>query len=318
MYVFRGFKRKIVQQKFLISVVGATAVGKTEIAIRLAKYFQTEVVSADSRQFFKELSIGTAKPTLAEMQGVPHHLVDNLSITQNYSATDFERDALAILEKLFANKDIAILVGGSGLYCKALWEGFDDIPDVPETIRKQVIEMYQEKGLSFLQSELQKWDEVYFRQVDIQNPQRLMRALEVCYATGKPFSSFRRAKKTQRNFQNIKIGLERPRQELYERINQRMDLMLSQGLLQEAQSLYSYKMHNALQTVGYREIFRYLEGKQDWENTIRLLKQNSRHYAKRQITWFKKDTEITWFHPSQWIEILQFIEQRIEQLRSLQ
>lgn len=306
------------QQKFLISVVGATAVGKTEMAIRLAKYFQTEVISADSRQFFKELSIGTAKPTPAEMQGVPHHLVDNLSITQNYTATDFERDALAILEKLFTEKNIVVLAGGSGLYCKALWEGFDDIPDVPDTIRKQVVEMYQEKGLSFLQSELQKWDEVYFRQVDIQNPQRLMRALEVCYATGKPFSSFRRGKKTQRNFQNIKIGLERPRKELYERINQRMDLMLSQGLLQEAQSLYPYRMHNALQTVGYREIFDYLEGKQDWENTIRLLKQNSRHYAKRQITWFKKDTEITWFHPSQWIEIVQFIQKRLKEAIELQ
>jgi tRNA dimethylallyltransferase len=307
-----------VQQKFLISVVGATAVGKTEMAIRLAKHFQTEVISADSRQFFKELSIGTAKPTPAEMQGVVHHLVDNLSIKQNYTATDFERDALAILEKLFTEKNIVVLAGGSGLYCKALWEGFDDIPDVPDIIRKQVVEMYQEKGLSFLQSELQKWDEIYFRQVDIQNPQRLMRALEVCYATGKPFSSFRRGKKTQRNFQNIKIGLERPRQELYERINQRMDLMLSQGLLQEAQSLYPYRMHNALQTVGYREIFDYLEGKQDWENTIRLLKQNSRHYAKRQITWFKKDTEIIWFHPSQWIEIVQFIEKRLKEAIGLQ
>ncbi|PKQ68946.1 tRNA (adenosine(37)-N6)-dimethylallyltransferase MiaA [Raineya orbicola] len=306
------------QRKFLISVVGATAVGKTEMAIRLAKHFQTEIISADSRQFFKELSIGTAKPTPAEMQGVPHYLVDNLSITQNYTVADFERDALVILDKIFAQKNIAILVGGSGLYCKAIWEGFDDIPDVPANIRKQVIELYEQKGLSFLQAELQKLDEVYFKQVDIQNPQRLMRALEVCYATGKPFSSFRKGKKAQRNFQNIKIGLERPREELYERINQRMDLMLSQGLLQEAQSLYPYKTHNALQTVGYREIFDYLEGKQDWENTIRLLKQNSRHYAKRQMTWFKKDTEIIWFHPSQWVEIVQFVEKRIKETTELQ
>lgn len=306
------------QRKFLISVVGATAVGKTEMAIRLAKHFQTEIISADSRQFFKELSIGTAKPIPAEMQGVPHYLVDNLSITQNYTVADFERDALVILDKIFAQKNIAILVGGSGLYCKAIWEGFDDIPDVPANIRKQVIELYEQKGLSFLQAELQKLDEVYFKQVDIQNPQRLMRALEVCYATGKPFSSFRKGKKAQRNFQNIKIGLERPREELYERINQRMDLMLSQGLLQEAQSLYPYKTHNALQTVGYREIFDYLEGKQDWENTIRLLKQNSRHYAKRQMTWFKKDTEIIWFHPSQWVEIVQFVEKRIKETTELQ
>jgi tRNA dimethylallyltransferase len=311
-------KPKNVQRKFLISVVGATAVGKTEMAIRLAKHFQTEIISADSRQFFKELSIGTAKPTPAEMQGVPHYLVDNLSITQNYTVADFERDALVILDKIFAQKNIAILVGGSGLYCKAIWEGFDDIPDVPANIRKQVIELYEQKGLSFLQAELQKLDEVYFKQVDIQNPQRLMRALEVCYATGKPFSSFRKGKKAQRNFQNIKIGLERPREELYERINQRMDLMLSQGLLQEAQSLYPYKTHNALQTVGYREIFDYLEGKQDWENTIRLLKQNSRHYAKRQMTWFKKDTEIIWFHPSQWVEIVQFVEKRIKETTELQ
>jgi tRNA dimethylallyltransferase len=288
------------------------------MAIRLAKHFQTEIISADSRQFFKELSIGTAKPIPAEMQGVPHYLVDNLSITQNYTVADFERDALVILDKIFAQKNIAILVGGSGLYCKAIWEGFDDIPDVPANIRKQVIELYEQKGLSFLQAELQKLDEVYFKQVDIQNPQRLMRALEVCYATGKPFSSFRKGKKAQRNFQNIKIGLERPREELYERINQRMDLMLSQGLLQEAQSLYPYKTHNALQTVGYREIFDYLEGKQDWENTIRLLKQNSRHYAKRQMTWFKKDTEIIWFHPSQWVEIVQFVEKRIKETTELQ
>ncbi|MDW8297261.1 MAG: tRNA (adenosine(37)-N6)-dimethylallyltransferase MiaA [Raineya sp.] len=300
------------ENKFLISIVGATAVGKTEMAIRLAKHFQTEVISADSRQFFKELNIGTAKPTLAEMQGVPHHFIDNLSITQKYTVADFEKEALRVLEQIFERKNVAILVGGSGLYCKALWEGFDEIPDVPETFRKQVIEAYQTKGLHFLQEELQKLDAEYYSQVDTQNPQRLMRALEVCWATGKPFSSFRKGKKSERNFRNIKIGLERPREELYERINQRMDSMLSQGLLEEAQNLYMFRNHNALQTVGYREIFDFLDGKQDWENTVRLLKQNSRHYAKRQMTWFKKDKEIVWFHPSQYAVIVEFIESQMQ------
>jgi tRNA dimethylallyltransferase len=299
------------RKPYLISVVGATAVGKTDLAIRLAKHFGTVVISADSRQFFQELSIGTAKPSPAEMQEVPHFLINNLSITENYDIGDFEKDATKILSEIYQEKNIAILVGGSGLYCKILWEGMDEMPDADLVLRKQIQEDYRAKGLAFLQEQVQKLDPIYYAQVDIRNPQRLMRALEVCLSTGKPFSDFRKGKKTERQFQNIKIGLERPREELYERINQRMDRMLEAGLLEEAKQVYAYKQHNALQTVGYREIFDYLEGKYDWAETVRLLKQNTRHYAKRQMTWFKKDSEITWFHPSDYSQILDYIQSQI-------
>ncbi|MDX1904847.1 MAG: tRNA (adenosine(37)-N6)-dimethylallyltransferase MiaA [Thermonemataceae bacterium] len=299
----------------LISVVGATAIGKTELCINLAKHFQTAIISVDSRQFFRELSIGTAKPTFEEMQGVKHYLVDNLSITQKYTIGDFEKDALFALDEIFEEKNIAIATGGSGLYFRALWQGIDEMPTIDEQIRNKVKLAYQEKGLVFLQEELKKIDEEYFLEVDIQNPQRLMRALEVYWATGKPFSSFRIGKKTERNFISIKIGLERPRQELYERINQRMDKMIKAGLYEEAKKLYAFREHNALQTVGYREIFDFMEGKQDWEETLRLLKQNSRHYAKRQMTWFKKDKEIAWFHPQAYPKIVEYIDFQIEKIK---
>ncbi|KOY85805.1 tRNA dimethylallyltransferase [bacterium 336/3] len=299
------------KKKYLISVVGATAVGKTDLTITLAKELDTKIISADSRQFFKELSIGTAKPSKLEMKGVKHYLINNLSIKENYNIGDFEKDALHALKNIYRKNNKAILVGGSGLYCKALWEGIDDMPDIDLELRKQIQEEYQEKGLNFLQEEVKRLDPVYFLEVDIKNPQRLMRALEMCITTGQPFSNFRKGKKGKRNFHNIKIGLERPREELYERINQRMDLMLEAGLLEEAKAVYNFKHHNALQTVGYREIFDFMENKQDWNETLRLLKQNSRHYAKRQMTWFKKDTEIKWFHPSEYSEILEYIHEKI-------
>lgn len=299
------------KKKYLISVVGATAVGKTDLAITLAKELDTKIISADSRQFFKELSIGTAKPSKLEMKGVKHYLINNLSIKENYNIGDFEKDALHALKNIYRKNNKAILVGGSGLYCKALWEGIDDMPEIDLELRKQIQEEYQEKGLNFLQEEVKRLDPVYFLEVDIKNPQRLMRALEMCITTGQPFSDFRKGKKGKRNFHNIKIGLERPREELYERINQRMDLMLEAGLLEEAKAVYNFKHHNALQTVGYREIFDFMENKQDWNETLRLLKQNSRHYAKRQMTWFKKDTEIKWFHPSEYSKILEYIHEKI-------
>jgi len=299
------------KKRYLISVVGATAVGKTDFSIALAKELGTDVVSADSRQFFKELSIGTAKPSKPEMKGVRHYLINNLSIEENYNTGDFERDALDSLRKIYRRHNRAILVGGSGLYCKVLWEGIDDIPQIDLEIRTKIQETYQEKGLIYLQEEVKKLDPIYFEQVDTKNPQRLMRALEICLATGQSFSSFRVGKKAKRNFINIKIGLERPREELYGRINQRMDLMLEAGLIEEVKKVYTYKQHNALQTVGYREIFDFLESKQDWNETVRLLKQNSRHYAKRQMTWFKKDAEIQWFHPQEYDKALTHIYQQI-------
>lgn len=299
------------KKKYLISIVGATAVGKTDLSIALAKELDTKIISADSRQFFKELSIGTAKPSKAEMKGVKHYLINNLSIEENYSIGDFEKEALHALKNIYRKNNKAILVGGSGLYCKVLWEGIDEMPEIDLELRKQIQDDYQEKGLSFLQDEVKRLDPVYFSQVDIKNPQRLMRALEMCITTGQPFSNFRKGKKGKRNFHNIKIGLERPREELYERINQRMDLMLEAGLFEEAKAVYNFKHHNALQTVGYREIFDFIENKQDWNETLRLLKQNSRHYAKRQMTWFKKDSEIQWFHPTEYSKILEYIHEII-------
>ncbi|GAB4127905.1 MAG: tRNA (adenosine(37)-N6)-dimethylallyltransferase MiaA [Raineya sp.] len=294
-------------KKTLLVLVGATAVGKTDLSIRLAQTLQTAILSADSRQFFREMQIGTARPTPAEMQNVTHYLLGHISIEQTYTVSDFEQEALHILEKLFETKNIVILTGGSGLYVKVLCEGIDAIPQIEPHWREKVQQAYQEKGLAFLQSEVARLDANYFAEVDQQNPQRLMRALEVCWATGKPFSSFRQAKKKERPFRIIKIGLERPRAELYERINSRVDAMLENGLLDEVKKLLPYKKHNALQTVGYKEIFDYLEGKQTWHATIRLIKQNTRHYAKRQMTWFKKDKEIQWFAPEDYEKILQLI-----------
>jgi len=297
--------------KTLLVIVGATAVGKTDLAVRVAKKFATVIVSADSRQFFAEMQIGTARPSTAEMQGVPHHLVGHISIAQNYTVSDFEQEALGILEKEFQTKNLVILTGGSGLYVKVLCEGLDNIPQIEPHWREKAQQAYHEKGIEFLQQELARLDATYFAEVDIHNPQRLMRALEICWATGKPFSYFRQGKKQNRPFRILKIGLERPREELYERINRRVDTMIEQGLLEEAKSLLPYKNHNALQTVGYKEMFDFLENKQTWEETIRLIKQNTRHYAKRQMTWFKKDKEIHWFHPEDYEKMCQFIEEKV-------
>lgn len=298
--------------KTLLAIVGATAVGKTDLTLRLAKEFETLVLSADSRQFFAEMQIGTARPSLKEMQNIPHYLMGHISIRQNYTVSDFEQEALVILKKEFENKDVIILAGGSGLYVKVLCEGLDNIPPIEAHWREKVQQAYQEKGIEFLQKELAILDAAYFAEVDIHNPQRLMRALEVSWATGKPFSSFRQGKKQERPFRILKIGLERPREELYERINRRVDAMIEQGLLEEAKSLLPYKNHNALQTVGYKEIFDFLENKQNWEETVRLIKQNTRHYAKRQMTWFKKDKEIHWFHPDDYLKILYFIKTKLQ------
>lgn len=298
--------------KYLVSVVGPTAVGKTDLCIRLAKAFQTEIISADSRQFYKEMLIGTAKPTAEEMQGVPHHFIDSHSIIELYSVGKFERDALELVENLFGKYDLVILTGGSGLYLKALLEGLDDVPEGNLEVRTQLNQRFAKEGIEPLQKELEKLDPDYYREVDLQNPQRIIRALEVCLTTQKPFSRFRKQSKKERPFRTLKIGLNRERAELYERINLRMDLMLEGGLLEEAKSLYSYKEHNALQTVGYQEIFGFLEQEYDWEETVRLLKRNSRRYAKRQLTWFRRDEQITWFHPDDFEEIFAFLQAQIQ------
>ncbi len=299
------------KSKYLIVIVGPTAVGKTDFSLKLAKKFDTEIISADSRQFFKETEIGTAKPTQEERQQVRHHFVDSLSITDPYDVGDFEKDVLLLLQKLFKSVDVVVMTGGSGLYVKAVCEGLDQMPDVDPDIRMNLNRLFETAGIQMLQEKLLQVDPEYYAKVDLQNPQRLIRALEVWEATGRPFSSFRVKQTQQRPFEIIKIGLERDREKLYERIDERMDLMISQGLFEEARLLFDQRKLNALQTVGYSEIFGYLEGKYDKEEAVRFLKRNSRRYAKRQLTWFKKDSEIKWFSLDEEEGIWQYLSQRI-------
>ena len=283
----------------LISIVGPTAIGKTTMAIEVAKRLNTEVVSADSRQFYRETEIGTAKPTSYELSQATHHFIDSYSIQDFYSAGDFERDAFGLLQKLFGRHKHVVVVGGSGLYLKSLWEGFDEMPEIKEDTRASLNQEFQSHGLESLLEELKHTDPVYYEQVDRQNHQRVIRALEVIRCTGKPFSVFRNRKpKTDRFFKNVKIGLEMDREALNERIDLRMDQMIANGLFEEAEKLFPFRKLNALQTVGYKEIFDFLDHAYDKEEAIRLLKRNSRRYAKRQMTWFKADPEIIWFDAS--------------------
>ncbi len=292
----------------LVVIVGPTAVGKTELCIRLAKRFDTEILSGDSRQFYREMNIGTAKPPSEEMQGVVHHFINNRSITENYTVADYEKEVIDTLDKLFHTKKIAILTGGSGLFIKAVCEGLDEMPETEPEIREKLQIELESKGLPYLFEQLQKLDPDYAIKVDSQNPQRVMRALEVCLSTGLPYSSFRTGIKAVRPFRILKIGLNRERQELYNRIDQRMDMMLKNGLIEEAKALLAFKDHNALQTVGYQEVFEWLDEKYDFEEMTRLLKRNSRRYAKRQLTWFNRDTDIEWFHPDNFEGIVNTIQ----------
>lgn len=304
-----------IPDKFVVLVVGPTAVGKTDLCIRLAKEFATEIISADSRQFFREMTIGTAKPSIEERQGIVHHLIDSHSITQSYHAAAFEKDALAIAEEIFRKKDIVILTGGSGLYIKTFCEGLDEIPDTDPAIREALTKQYQQHGLDSLLTQLDTLDPLYAQQVDRANPQRVIRALEVSLSTGQPYSSFRKQNKVIRPFHLVKIGLTRNREELYNRIDARMDEMLANELVEEAKHLLPYKEHNALQTVGYTEVFDYLTGTYDYAEMVRLLKRNSRRYAKRQLTWFSKDPQIQWFHPEAYGQIVAYIRGQLEQIK---
>ncbi|MFL0683417.1 MAG: tRNA (adenosine(37)-N6)-dimethylallyltransferase MiaA [Algoriphagus aquaeductus] len=298
-------------QKFLILVVGPTAVGKTDLCLKLAKKFKTEIISCDSRQFYKELNLGTAKPSPEELAQVPHHLIDSLSIEEEYDVRKFEQDALRILAKLFRTRNVVIMTGGSGLFADAVVKGLDEIPDVNPEVREEIIREFESRGLEWLQAEVEKSDPEFYSQADRFNPQRLMRALEVYRGTGLKFSSFRVRKKVERSFKTIKVGLNRDREELYRRIDLRMDEMIGRGLFDEADALFGKRSLNALQTVGYTEIFGYREGKYDREEAIRLLKRNSRRYAKRQLTWFRRDPEIHWFHPDQENEIIAWISSQM-------
>ena len=288
----------------LIVVVGPTAVGKTEVALRLAAHFHTEIVSADSRQIFREMEIGTAKPTTAERSRVPHHFIDSRSIMDSYDAGTYGTEALDLLKTLFHRYGYVVLCGGSGLYVKALLEGFDDLPEVPAHIRETVIADYGRTGLEGLQEELRQYDPDYFEVVDHRNPQRLMRAIEVIRHSGKPFSGFHSKIRKELPFDVIKIGLDIDRDVLYGRIDARVDGMVAAGLFEEAEQLFTHRQLSPLQTVGYQEIFGFLEGLYDRDEAIRLVKRNSRRYAKRQLTWFRKDKSIRWFHPDDWSAIV--------------
>jgi len=296
-------------KSLLICIVGPTAIGKTALSIELAKAFNTEIISADSRQFFKEMTIGTAVPSKEELSQAPHHFIQNKSISENYNVGDFERDTIALLKILFKKYNIVIMVGGSGMYVDAVVNGLDNFPEVPKDVRKQLKAEFENNGIEILQEELKKVDPKYFEEVDINNHQRVIRALEVCRATGKPFSSFRKKKKTQRAFETLYIGLQAERAIVYERINKRVDIMIKDGLVKEAEKLKEFKDLNALQTVGYRELFDYFEGKLILEDAISEIKKNTRRFSKRQNTWFKKNPNIHWFNyetnPS---EIIDFIK----------
>lgn len=286
------------QGKKLIVVAGPTAVGKTSVALALAREFKTVIISADSRQIFREMTIGTAKPTPAETAAIPHYFIDSHSVADDYDAASYAADALLLIGELFARYDVVILCGGSGLYIRGVCEGFDEMPVVPEKMRLDLTEKYRQYGLLWLQEEIRRVDPEVLETIDLKNPHRLIRALEVKLASGKSISSFRKNVKQKRDFNIVKIGLELPRDELYARIDSRMDQMIAEGLMEEARALYPMRHHNALQTVGYQEIFGLIENEYDLEECIRLLKRNSRRYAKRQLTWFKKDAEFKWFHPN--------------------
>jgi tRNA dimethylallyltransferase len=299
------------RQKHLIVIGGATATGKTAAAIHVAQHFHAEILSADSRQFYREMSIGTAKPTAIELAQAPHHFIDSRSVEQAYTVGDFEKDALVLLEKLYEKSDVAVLVGGSGLFIRALCEGLDEFPEVPDEVVKSVEAKLKNEGIGALQAELQLLDPVYFGAVDLDNPHRLVRALSVCRASGQPFSSFQSKEKKQRFFTPTYVRMEVERPVLYEKINHRVDEMMRIGLLEEARSLYPQQHLNALQTVGYQELFEFFDGKCSLEEAVEKIKQNSRRYAKRQSTWFRKDPHWHSFAPSEMERLIGFLEMQV-------
>ncbi len=287
--------------KHLITIVGPTAIGKTAMSIKLANHYNCPIISCDSRQFFKEMSIGTAVPNETELAAATHYFIQNKSILDDYTVGDYEKEVLATLDQLFLTNDYVVLVGGSGLYVNAVLKGFDSFPEIDPEIRTFVKEKYQQEGLIYLQEQLKKIDPVYYNQINsenpqtLQNPQRMMRFVEVCLGANKPYSSFLAQEKKQRNFVPILIGLEADREIMYGRINQRVDIMIAEGLLEEVKSLILHKDRNALQTVGYRELFDYFENKVSLEFAIEEMKKNTRRFSKRQLTWFKRDSTTQWF-----------------------
>lgn len=292
--------------KHLIVIVGPTGAGKTSVSIALAKHFASEVISSDSRQIYKDLTIGTAAITAEEQEGIPHHFVGTLDVKESFNAFEYEQQALSVMEECFLHHDTLIMCGGSMMYIDAVCKGIDVMPDVDLTIREQLKQQVKEEGVETLSARLKEVDKDYYHSVDIKNPARVIHGLEVYLTTGKPISSFRNNAPKERPFKITKIGITLPREELYERINKRVDKMLEDGLLAEARRFYPYRDCNSLKTVGYRELFEYFDEKISLEEAIRLIKRNSRHYAKKQLTWFRKDESIRWFSPFEIEEILRY------------
>lgn len=299
-------------KNYLIVVIGPTAIGKTSLAIKIAQHYNCDIISCDSRQFYKEMTIGTAVPSIEEQQAAKHHFIQNISIENTYSVGDFERDAIHKLDELFQNNRIQVMVGGSGLYVNAIINGLDDFPDVDSSIRENLNNDLENKGLPYLQDLLKELDPIHYDKVAIDNPQRVIRALEICIGTGQAYSSFLNKKENNRNFTPIIIGLEADREEMYNRINHRVDIMMNNGLLNEAKNLYPYKDNNALQTVGYRELFSFFDNEFSLDFAIEEIKKNTRRFAKRQITWFKRTENVLWFNYKTDSEIIfETIDKRI-------
>ncbi|HNE50034.1 MAG TPA: tRNA (adenosine(37)-N6)-dimethylallyltransferase MiaA [Chitinophagales bacterium] len=299
-------------KKYLIVIAGPTAAGKTKVAIELSKYFHTEIISADSRQIFKELNIGVARPSEEELQQATHHFITNKNINTYFSAGEYEREVLALLDNLFNSHDVVILCGGTGFYINAVLNGFDEIPEVDAQIRKELNHQLETAGIAALQEQLKKLDETTYRTIDLQNTQRVIRALEVSIGTGIPFSTFKNKKKNTRNFIPIKIGITLPKEQLHLQINQRVEKMMQNGFLEEAKTVYPYRQHNALQTVGYKELFSFMEGKTTLHAAVELIKLHTRQYAKRQLTFFNKHQDYTWIAPTDISAIVETIEQQMQ------
>ncbi len=295
----------------LIVLTGPTGIGKTDLSLSLAETYHTDIISADSRQLYADLKIGTAAPTPQQLARVKHFFIGTLQLTDYYSAAQYEIEVMKVLDKLFNNNPIALLTGGSMMYVDAVCKGIDDIPTVDEETRKLITERYEKEGLERLCSELKLLDPEYYQIVDLKNPKRVVHALEICYMTGRTYTSFRTQTTKKRPFDIIKIGLKREREELYERINRRVDIMMEEGLLEEAKSVYPYRNLNALNTVGYKELFKYFNGEWTLPFAIEKIKQNSRIYSRKQMTWFRRDPDIVWFHPDQQTEIINHINERL-------
>ena len=299
-------------KKYLLVLLGPTGVGKTEISLNIAEFYGCPIVSSDSRQFYRELKIGTAAPNDDQLSRVKHYFIGSHSIFDEYNAGQYELDVIDLLKKLFLENDVVLLVGGSMMYIDAVCKGIDDIPNVDAKTREFWKREYEEKGLEYIQNELLRLDPKHYQEVDLQNYKRVMHALEICTITGKPYSDVRTGIRKTRDFEIVKIGLNRPRPELYERINKRVEIMLEEGLLEEAKHFFEFRHLNTLNTVGYKEIYDFLDGKWPLDFAVNMIQQDSRRYAKRQLTWFNRDKEIQWFHPDNENEIFEYLQSKIK------